>query len=838
MRLAGRPVLRAALAVILAGQALAVDILETVGFSSCTSGNASVTVQRVDIRYNNDNKTVTFDVAGTSNKIQNVTAVLNVTAYGQDIYSRSFDPCDPSTFVKQLCPVPAGTFSARGTQKIPDEYANLVPAIAFQIPDIAAMATLQLQSRDSGENVACIQSQVTNGKTASVPAVSYVAAGVAGAALVLGGVSAVSAALAGGSAALGAGGGSAAVGGVGTTAGGGAGAGTGPAPSPSFTEVFGWFQTMAMNGMLSVNYPSVYRSFAKNFGFSTGLVPWTQLQVGIDNFRASTGGNLTENSVEYLRNATLVFPDGSSQAAGFGQGLFRRAAVPLARLAARQIETSIDISESGTLDGVEGQQESPVGTVLVAVSGIQAYVEQLSIPSGNTFMTVLLVIAIVIAAIVVGILLVKVLLEFWALFGSFPKSLAGFRKHYWQSIARAITSLILLLYGIWVLYCVFQFTRGDSWAAKILAGVTLFVFTAVLGYFSYKIWSTARRLKKLEGDIGGLYDDKSIWIKYSLFYESYRRNYWWVFVPTILYMFAKGVIIAAADGHGMIQASAQLVVEGVMLILLLWSRPYERRSSNVINISIQVVRVLSVVCILVFVEEFGIAQTTQTVTGVVLIAVQSALTGILAILIAWNAIIACCKENPHRKRRKMMEKMRSQRDTLTPLDAHNSLLVVRTKTAGSDLSSSLSIAKTGTAAFETEKRPGQYGTGDFKTNPDRLSNPVFAQRVQAPANNGGGFRSLTGNAGMQGANNNVSRENLLMGAAPPAGAPGANDLDMRQPTIPNIDLEGGYGAPLPAPRRGPGGYDGGWYGPQGGGGRYGGGGMGGYGDYTRGYERY
>jgi cobalamin synthase len=107
----------------------------------------------------------------------------------------------------------------------------------------------------------------------------------------------------------------------------------------------------------------------------------------------------------------------------------------------------------------------------------------------------------------------------------------------------------------------------------------------------------------------------------------------------------------------MVQTIAQLIVEGVMLILLLWSRPYERRSSNIINITIQVVRVLSVVCILVFVEQFGIAQTTQTITGVVLIAVQSALTGVLAILIAWNAINACCKQNPHRKRRKDMGKL-------------------------------------------------------------------------------------------------------------------------------------------------------------------------------------
>ena len=495
------------------------------------------------------------------------------------------------------------------------------------------MATLQLQSKDSGEKVACVQSQVTNGKTASVPAVSYVAAGVAGMALVLGGVSAVGSALAGGSAAVG---GSSAGGGMGTV-------------SPSFTEVFGWFQGMAMNGMMSVNYPNVYRSFAKNFGFSTGMIPWTSLQVSIDGFRAITGGNLTENSVEFLKNATLVFPDGSSQTNGAAS--VKRALDHFVRLAARQIETSIN----GTEDSAE-QTETP-DNVRVSVSGIKAYVEQLAVPSGNSFMTMLLIVAIVIAAIVVGILLVKVILEFWALFGNFPKALSGFRKHYWGSIARAVTHLILLLYGVWVLYCVFQFTQGDSWAAKTLAGVTLFIFTAILAFFSWKIWNTARKLKKLEGDIGGLYDDKNIWVKYSLFYESYRKDYWWIFVPTIIYMFAKGSILAAADGNGMVQTIAQLIVEGVMLILLLWSRPYERRSSNIINITIQVVRVLSVVCILVFVEQFGIAQTTQTITGVVLIAVQSALTGVLAILIAWNAINACCKQNPHRKRRKDMGKL-------------------------------------------------------------------------------------------------------------------------------------------------------------------------------------
>lgn len=394
----------------------------------------------------------------------------------------------------------------------------MIPSIAFSVPDIAAQATLELKSLDTGADVACITSEVNNGKTAAVPAVSYVAAGIAGAALVVGGLSALGAAAGGGT------------GGAGTM-------------SPSFTEVFTTMQGFAMNGMFSVNYPDVYRSFAKNFGFSVGLIPWTAMQTSIDNFRASTGGNLTDDSVQFLKNATLVFNDGSSSTNTKRHiGLMLR----------DSISTSISNSSSSS------DSKSSLQTT---VSGIQGYVEQLSVPQANTFMTVLLIVAIVIAAIAVGILFLKVVLETWALFGSFPKSLTGFRKHYWGTMARTIVNLILVLYGVWVLYCVFEFTHGDSWAAKLLAGITLALFTGVLAAFTFLIWKTARRLKQAEGDVSGLYDNKSTWLKYSLFYDSYQKDFWWLFVPAIVYMFAKGVVLGAADGHGLTQTVAQLIIE-------------------------------------------------------------------------------------------------------------------------------------------------------------------------------------------------------------------------------------------------------------------------------------
>lgn len=401
---------------------------------------------------------------------------------------------------------------------------------------------------------------------------------------------------------------------------------------------------MAMNGMLTVNYPSVYRSFTSNFGFSTGLVSWDTLQKTIDSFRAATGGNLTDDSVAYLHNTTLTW----SKSDVAKRGLY---------LLARGITTSVNGSSStiGTGNATTITTSKPANIV----HGIEGYVEALQVPKANTFMTVLLVFSILLAAITAGILLFKVILETWALFGTFPKRLASFRQRYWWLLAKTITNLILLLYGVWVLYCVYQFKIGDSWAAKVLAGVTLGLFTALLIGFTWRIYHLAHRYEKAEGDTSALYDNKETWQKYSLFYSSYKKGYWWLFVPAIVYMFAKGCIIAGADGHGLVQSAGQLVVESVYLVLLLLLRPFTLKSGNWINVIIQVVRVISVVCVLVFVDELGISDEAKTVTGVVLIVIQSVLTALLAILILVNAIVGCVKMNPHRKRRKEAGKFRS-----------------------------------------------------------------------------------------------------------------------------------------------------------------------------------
>lgn len=610
----------------LCGTALAADTISVSGFSNCKTGDSTITVQKLDISFDRATNTIVFDVQGTSAKSQEITAKLDVEVYGFKIPTQSFDPCAEGTKVDQLCPVPEGTFGAKGSQQIPTEYVSQIPSIVYSLPDLDGAAQMVLTAKD-GSEAACITSTVTNGKSVELGAVTAVAGVIAAGALV---ASAASAAMAGGKPGV-------------------------AQSSPGFFEVMWWFQGIAMDGMYTVNYPGIYRSFTKNFGFSTGLIPWGAMQTSIDNFRSSTGGNTTVNSYAHLKNSTLHFDDGTTSTPS---GSFRRLAIrALDTMIPRQIDgitTSINDTSSGGSSSGNSYEDSEI------VQGIQAYVTQLTIPDTNAFMTILLVFAVVLAAIVVGILLFKVILEAWSLFGKYPKSLVTFRKEYWRILAQTITGLIFLLYGVWTLYCIYQFRNGDSWAARALAGVTLLLFTALLGFYCWKIHSIAKKFKKASGNSSGLYEDKETWKKYKLFYENYKKQYWWIFMPFIVYMFAKGCVLAGGDGHGMVQTIGQLIIEVAMLVLLLWNRPFDRKSGNWINIVIQVVRVLSVGCILVFVEELGVPKTAQTVTGIVLIVVQASLTAILAILIGVNAIINCCKENPHRKRRKAAEKAQSR----------------------------------------------------------------------------------------------------------------------------------------------------------------------------------
>lgn len=193
------------------------DVLRTAGFTKCLDDSA-IEVQRMDISFDRASNRVTFGVAGRSQKSQKVMASLVISAYGRKVFSKDFNPCDEASKVEQLCPVPSGDFAAKGSQDIPAEYAGKVPGIAFNVPNLEGQAKLELKNVEDKQPLACLESTVINGKSMDVPAISYVAAGVAACALLLSGLGALA----------------------------NAGAVGSHAPTPGFGTVVSWFQGVAM----------------------------------------------------------------------------------------------------------------------------------------------------------------------------------------------------------------------------------------------------------------------------------------------------------------------------------------------------------------------------------------------------------------------------------------------------------------------------------------------------------------------------------------------------------------------------------------------------------------
>lgn len=76
------------------------DVLSTDGFSMCST-DPSIQVQALNVQYDRSNRLLTFDVAGSSSESQKVLLNLVVSAYGQDVYTQSFNPCDSNSTISQ-----------------------------------------------------------------------------------------------------------------------------------------------------------------------------------------------------------------------------------------------------------------------------------------------------------------------------------------------------------------------------------------------------------------------------------------------------------------------------------------------------------------------------------------------------------------------------------------------------------------------------------------------------------------------------------------------------------------------------------------------------------------
>lgn len=352
--------------------------------------------------------------------------------------------------------------------------------------------------------------------------------------------------------------------------------------------LFGYFQAQAFIGMTAVSLPPIVASWTQNFAWSMGIIRVAFLQDLATWYQRATGGTPT-TVLSSLSEASVRVEKRSLDAA---YGLAKRTVTGLAQgLVARSNAGSetTDTSTSITVRGIERV-------------GFRARIEM-----SNIFMTGYVFFIIFVIFVVLGVLIFKLICEALVKGGRMKGEKFQEFRNGWTTVLKGILFRIVLIgYPQMVVLCFWELTRRDSAAEVALAVFTIFTMLAVLGWASSKVIRLARRSIAMHKNPAYiLYSDPVSLNKWGFLYVQFKATAYYFIVPWLVYILVKGLFIATAQGSGVAQAVALVVIEAAFLIVVCVLRPYMDKKTNGFNIAICVINFLSAIFLLVFSGIFG-----------------------------------------------------------------------------------------------------------------------------------------------------------------------------------------------------------------------------------------
>ncbi|KAH0011341.1 TRP-domain-containing protein, partial [Aureobasidium melanogenum] len=245
-------------------------VISSSSLSTCMA-NSNFSATLFNVAFTPDNRTLTFNVVGITTISGNVTIDMVISAYGLSIFKKTLDPCQEGW--AGLCPMNEGQIDLDSNIVLPADAVSQIPGIAYTVPDLDAKVQVYVNSTDTGRATACVQAELTNGKTVDQKGVSWAVAVIAGLALL---VSAITSGL--------------------------GHSNTAAHVAANTLALFGYFQAQSLVGMTAVPLPPIVASWTQNFQWSMGIIRVGFLQDIATWYQRSTGGTpstvLSELSTE------------------------------------------------------------------------------------------------------------------------------------------------------------------------------------------------------------------------------------------------------------------------------------------------------------------------------------------------------------------------------------------------------------------------------------------------------------------------------------------------------------------------------------------------------------
>lgn len=108
-----------------AHRVVAQDMIESRSLNTCME-RSGFTASLFNVRFTPNNGSLAFNVVGSSTIAGNVTAVLEVIAYGYSALNEFLDPCTDMA-LGGLCPMNTGQITLNSNLDLPQDLVNQIP---------------------------------------------------------------------------------------------------------------------------------------------------------------------------------------------------------------------------------------------------------------------------------------------------------------------------------------------------------------------------------------------------------------------------------------------------------------------------------------------------------------------------------------------------------------------------------------------------------------------------------------------------------------------------------------------------------------------------------------
>ncbi|KAA8564830.1 hypothetical protein MFRU_008g03300 [Monilinia fructicola] len=570
-------------------------LIESKSLNACQD-NSSFTATLFDVVFTPGNLTFTFDVVGVSSIQGNVTFDVEVTAYGYPVINKVIDPC--TSGFSGLCPMSTGQIDIQSNIVVPQSTVDKIPSIAYGVPDLDANVKVIINGTANPDvSLACVEAQLSNGKTVDQKGVGWTTAVIAGLALVA----------------------SAVTSGLGHS-------NTAAHVASNALSLFGYFQAQAMIGLTAVPLPPIVQSWTQNFDWSMGIIEVDFMQSIATWYQKSTGGT----------PATLLNTLTTTSVQVEKRSLGKRSVEHTIQLLTRAHEVLTKRADTTTTTGS------------YLVKGIKRVAFRAEIESTNLFLTGLAFFCIFIVFTILFVALFKGFCEM-AVKMKWMKSdkFLDFRNGWFTVLKGIMFRMVLIGYPQMTILCLWEFTQNDSPAEIVLAIFFFFGMTGTLAWAAMKVVRIAKRSVLMHKNPAYiLYSDPSALNKWGFLYVQFRATAYYFILPTLVYIVIKGMFIAFGQNAPTVQAIALLLIEAAALIGASVIRPWMDKSTNSFNIAICVINFLNTIFLLVFTDIFNQPGIVTGVMGVVFFIMNAVFSLVLLILVLLATVYAFVRKNP------------------------------------------------------------------------------------------------------------------------------------------------------------------------------------------------